>query len=72
MTAYASYSIHPIGFVCSTLKRREEAPRQGLGGVPDAWIEISPCFVEALQGIVVGQENASLAGNGGDRLKKRH
>ena len=56
MTTPASYSVLPIGFIRSDLKCREGAPRQGLEGAPDAWLEVSPCFVEGLQGIVVGQE----------------
>ena len=56
MTATASYSLQPIGFIRSDLKRRDEAPRQGLEGAPDAWLEVSPGFTEGLQGIVVGQE----------------
>jgi tRNA-Thr(GGU) m(6)t(6)A37 methyltransferase TsaA len=51
-----SYSLEPIGFIRSDLKCRDEAPRQGLEGAPDAWLEVNPCFVEALQGIVVGLE----------------
>ena len=51
-----SYSLKPIGFICSDLKRRDETPRQGLDGAPDAWLEVSPRFAEGLQGIVVGQE----------------
>ncbi len=52
----ASYSLEPIGFIRSDLKRRDEAPRQRLEGASDAWLEVSPCFAEGLQGIVVGQE----------------
>ena len=51
-----SYLLHPIGFIRSDLNRRSEAPRQGREGAPDAWLEVSPDFVEGLQGIVVGQE----------------
>jgi tRNA-Thr(GGU) m(6)t(6)A37 methyltransferase TsaA len=39
-----------------TLKRREEAPRQGPEGAPDAWLEIEPQFAEALLGMEVGHE----------------
>jgi tRNA-Thr(GGU) m(6)t(6)A37 methyltransferase TsaA len=56
VVAAVSYSLEPIGFIRSDLKCRDEAPRQGLEGAPDAWLEVNPCFVEALQGIVVGQE----------------
>jgi tRNA-Thr(GGU) m(6)t(6)A37 methyltransferase TsaA len=56
MTIVAPYSVHPIGFIRSVLKRRDEAPRQGSEGAPDAWLEVSPGFVEGLQGMTVGQE----------------
>jgi tRNA-Thr(GGU) m(6)t(6)A37 methyltransferase TsaA len=50
------FSIKPIGFICSDLKRRDEAPRQGREGAPDVWLEVSPRFAEGMQDIVVGQE----------------
>ena len=56
MTTAASYSVHPIGFIRSAVKRRDEAPRQGSEGAPDVWLEVSPGFVEGLQGMAVGQE----------------
>ena len=52
----ASYSVHPIGFIHSDLKRRDEAPRQGVEGAPDVWLEVNQRFVEGLPDIVVGQE----------------
>ena len=56
MTTPASYSVLPIGFIRSDLKTRDEAPRQGPEGAPGAWLEVSPCFAQGLQGVVVGQE----------------
>jgi tRNA (Thr-GGU) A37 N-methylase len=56
VVATASYSLEPIGLIRSDLKRRDEAPRQGFEGASDAWLEVSPCFAEGLQGIVVRQE----------------
>ena len=52
----SSYTLEPVGFIRSTLKRREEAPRQGSEGAPDAWLEIEPQFAEALLGMEVGHE----------------
>ena len=52
----SSYALQPVGFIRSTLKRREEAPRQGAEGAPDAWLDIEPRFVEALLGIELGHE----------------
>ena len=51
-----SYTLEPIGFIRSTVKRREDAPRQGPEGAPDAWLEIEPRFAEALLGMEVGCE----------------
>jgi tRNA-Thr(GGU) m(6)t(6)A37 methyltransferase TsaA len=52
----SSYTLERVGFIRSTLKRREEAPRQGSEGGPDAWLEIEPQFAEALLGMEVGHE----------------
>ena len=52
----SSYTVEPVGFIRSTVKGREDAPRQGLEGAPDAWLEIEPQFAEALLGIEVGHE----------------
>src|SRR4029077_16424466 len=52
----ADYTLEPIGFIRSTVKGREDAPRQGPEGAPDAWLEIEPRFAEALLGIDVGHE----------------
>src|SRR6201981_842335 len=51
-----SYTLEPIGFIRSTVKGREDAPRQGPEGAPDAWIEIEPRFGEALLGGEIGHE----------------
>ena len=52
----SSYTLEPVGFIRSTLKWREEAPRQGSEGGPDVWLEIEPQFAEALLGMEVGHE----------------
>lgn len=51
-----SYTLEPVGFLRSSVKGREDAPRQGPAGAPDAWIEIEPRFADALLGIEVGHE----------------
>jgi tRNA-Thr(GGU) m(6)t(6)A37 methyltransferase TsaA len=51
-----SYALEPVGFIRSTVKGREDAPRQGPEGAPDAWLEIEPRFADALLGIEVGHE----------------
>jgi len=51
----SSYILEPIGFIRSTVKGREDAPRQGPEGAPDAWLEIKPRFAEVLLGMEVGR-----------------
>jgi tRNA-Thr(GGU) m(6)t(6)A37 methyltransferase TsaA len=51
-----SYQLEPIGVVRSGLTSREEAPRQGYEGAPDAWLEIEPAVLEGLEGIAAGDE----------------
>ena len=51
-----TFVLHPIGTVRSPLIVRETAPKQGSEGAPEAWIEIDPAFVDALDGIAEGDE----------------
>lgn len=50
------FSVRPIGHVRSSLYSRDEAPRQGSEGAPDAWIELSPHVRTGLEGTAVGDE----------------
>ena len=50
------YVLRPIGVVRSPLRDRADAPRQGSEGAPDARIALEPSFVDALQGIRIGDE----------------
>ncbi|HSD19690.1 MAG TPA: tRNA (N6-threonylcarbamoyladenosine(37)-N6)-methyltransferase TrmO [Anaeromyxobacter sp.] len=52
----ATYEVKPIGFVRSSLKRPEDAPKQGHEGAPDARIELAAEVAEGLAGIEVGQD----------------
>ena len=52
----SSYLLEPVGFIRSRVKGREDAPRQGPEGGPDAWLEVEPRFAEALLGMEVGHE----------------
>jgi len=56
MTSTSGYSLRPIGVVRSPLTAREEAPRQGSEGAPEAWVEIDPAFADALAGVAKGNE----------------
>src|SRR5882762_1370085 len=51
-----NFSIKPIGFVRSDLKRRDKAPRQGFEGAPNAFIEVLRAYRKALHRIQVGDE----------------
>ena len=48
--------VRPIGRVSSPLLRREDAPKQGHEGAPDARVHIEPEFRQGLGGITAGQE----------------
>jgi tRNA-Thr(GGU) m(6)t(6)A37 methyltransferase TsaA len=50
------YALRPIGYIRSTLRSRDEAPRQGSEGAPDAWLEVDPSLERALFGISEGHE----------------
>ena len=50
------YMLKPIGVVRSPLLRREDAPRQGSEGAPNASIVLEPSFADALQGVGVGDQ----------------
>ena len=51
-----SYTLLSVGVVRSSLKSRDECPKQGRGGAPEALLEIDPEYADALDGLVVGQE----------------
>ena len=48
--------LRPIGVIQSELVDRSSAPRQGSEGAPDAWLEVHPWALEALDGVAVGDE----------------
>lgn len=56
MTESNSYLLYPIGVVRSKIRRTEDSPKQGFEGAPDAWLEIYPPFLDALEGIVPNSE----------------
>jgi tRNA-Thr(GGU) m(6)t(6)A37 methyltransferase TsaA len=56
MTTLAPYSVHPIGFIRSDIKSRTDAPRQGLEGAPNAFLEMLPACVEGLERMQVRDE----------------
>ena len=46
--------LEPIGRVVSPLTDRHTAPKQGIEGAPEAWIEILPKFRDAARDLRVG------------------
>jgi tRNA-Thr(GGU) m(6)t(6)A37 methyltransferase TsaA len=55
-SAGPKYALHAIGHIRSELRAAGEAPRQGLEGAPDAWLEIDPSVQRGLAGIAAGDE----------------
>ena len=51
-----SLELHPIGVIRSKIKERSKAPKQGSEGAPDAWLEVHPFALAALDGVAVGDE----------------
>jgi tRNA-Thr(GGU) m(6)t(6)A37 methyltransferase TsaA len=48
--------LHPIGVIRSTIKKRDEAPKQGSEGAPDAWLEVRPFAAKGLDGLAAGDD----------------
>jgi tRNA-Thr(GGU) m(6)t(6)A37 methyltransferase TsaA len=48
--------LRPIGTIRSTIKNRKEAPKQGLEGAPDAWLEVKSFAARGYQGISAGDD----------------
>jgi tRNA-Thr(GGU) m(6)t(6)A37 methyltransferase TsaA len=51
-----TFPITVVGVIESSLLTVEQAPKQGLAGAPDAWLEVDGAFARALTGIVAGDE----------------
>jgi tRNA-Thr(GGU) m(6)t(6)A37 methyltransferase TsaA len=52
----SEYLVHPIGVVRSSLRRREEAPRQEHAGAPEALLVLEPRYADALHRVEPGDE----------------
>jgi tRNA-Thr(GGU) m(6)t(6)A37 methyltransferase TsaA len=52
----AAPKLHPIGVIRSSIKERSKAPMQGSEGAPDAWLEINPSAMPAIDGLAAGHE----------------
>jgi len=51
-----TFELRPIGTVRSPLRTREEAPKQGDEGAPEAWLELDGGVAAAARDLSVGQE----------------
>jgi tRNA-Thr(GGU) m(6)t(6)A37 methyltransferase TsaA len=56
MSVNEECSLQPIGYIRSTLRQLDDAPRQGSEGAPDAWLEVNPDLATALRGLAAGDE----------------
>jgi tRNA-Thr(GGU) m(6)t(6)A37 methyltransferase TsaA len=50
------YLLRPVGFVESCLKSKDDCPKQGFEGAPEAWLAIDPMLADALDGLAAGDE----------------
>jgi tRNA-Thr(GGU) m(6)t(6)A37 methyltransferase TsaA len=48
--------LHPIGWVESVLVSREQAPKQGDEGAPDAWIRFEDSVRDGIRDLRIGHE----------------
>jgi tRNA-Thr(GGU) m(6)t(6)A37 methyltransferase TsaA len=54
--AAETFAVRAVGRVRSSLRQREQAPRQGDEGAPDAWIDVDGALAQALSGLEVGDQ----------------
>jgi len=50
------FDMHPVGVIRSALVQRKNAPRQGVEGAPDAWVEFEAAYADGLTLAAVGDE----------------
>ena len=48
--------LRPIGIIRSALVSRQDAPKQGSEGAPDAWLDVEDWAADGLRGLAVGDE----------------
>lgn len=56
MTYVQPITLQPVGHVTSPLVDRDQAPKQGNEGAPEAWLVFRSEFVDALRELRVGDE----------------
>ncbi|MFE2546385.1 tRNA (N6-threonylcarbamoyladenosine(37)-N6)-methyltransferase TrmO [Actinacidiphila glaucinigra] len=52
----SEYVLRAVGYVESPLRSRDEAPKQGDEGSPEAWLVFEPGVARALRGLRAGME----------------
>lgn len=52
----AAFELHPIGRVASPLRETDRAPKQGIEGGPQAWLEFVPEVAAGLEDLAPGDE----------------
>jgi tRNA-Thr(GGU) m(6)t(6)A37 methyltransferase TsaA len=50
------FELRPIGTVRSSLRTRDQAPKQGDEGAPEAWLDLDPAVAESAADLRVGQD----------------
>ena len=50
------FSLSPVGYIRSSLKRRQDAPLSAKEGAPDAILEILPGYASGTEGLKPGDE----------------
>ena len=48
--------LRPIGTIRSVLEARQDAPKQGAEGAPDAWLDVEDWAADGLRGLAAGDE----------------
>jgi len=56
IASMTGYQVVPIGWVDSPLTDRAQAPRQGDGGAPSAWLVFTPEVADAVRDLAPGTE----------------
>jgi tRNA-Thr(GGU) m(6)t(6)A37 methyltransferase TsaA len=51
-----TYEIRPVGVVASPLTDRDNAPKQGGEGAPEAWLVFEPTVADAIRDLAVGDD----------------
>lgn len=56
MKASESFTLHPIGFISSSLTKLEDCPLQETEGAPEAYLEFHNPFIEGIKDIKAGDQ----------------